>query len=76
MSQDLGLSQIINFPSRGDSVLDLLFTNTPDFISETSLLAGLGDHDLIKIKSNFQPIRKKPMSSAEYISGTELMRQK
>ncbi|MCP3852899.1 MAG: hypothetical protein GY694_22125, partial [Gammaproteobacteria bacterium] len=61
MSQDLGLSQIINFPSRGDSVLDLLFTNTPDFISETSLLAGLGDHDLIKIKSNFQPIRKKPI---------------
>ncbi|MCP3930316.1 MAG: hypothetical protein GY705_14575 [Bacteroidetes bacterium] len=60
MSQDLGFSQIINLPTRGDSILDLLFTNIPNFVLDYSILPGLGDHDLIKVKANLQPIRKKP----------------
>ena len=60
MSQDLGLSQIVDIPTRGDAILDLLFTNCPDFIENFSLLAGLGDHDIIQAKTSLQPIRKKP----------------
>ena len=60
MAQDLGLSQIVNIPTRGHSLLDLLFTNIPDFVKNCSLSAGLGDHDIVELKSKFQPIRKKP----------------
>ena len=60
MSQDLGLSQINNNPTRGTSILDLLFTNNPDYVKNCNLLAGLGDHEVIQAKISLDPIRKKP----------------
>ena len=61
MSQDLGLSQIVEFPTRGTTILDLFFTNNPDFVKTCSLLAGLGDHDVVQIQTSLQPFRKKPI---------------
>ena len=61
MAQDLGFSQIINVPTRGTSLLDLLFTNYPHFLQDCSLHSGLGDHEVVRIKASLQPIRKKPI---------------
>ena len=60
MSQDLGLSQIVDIPTRGTSFLDLLFTNNPGFVKKCSLIAGLGDHEIVRIQSTLHPFRKKP----------------
>ena len=60
MSQDLGLSQIVDVPTRGTTTLDLLFTNLPAFIKSCTVLSGLGDHEIVRIKSSLHPIRKKP----------------
>ena len=60
MSQDLGLSQIVDSPTRGTSFLDLFFTNHPDLIKDCNILAGLGDHEIVSIKTSLQAHRKKP----------------
>ena len=60
MAQDLGLSQIVDVPTRGTSFLDLLFTNNPGFVKKCSLVAGLGDHEIARIQSTLNPFRKKP----------------
>ena len=59
-SQDLGLTQIVDVPTRGTSILDLLFTNHPDLIKKCYLLSGLGDHEVVRINSSLQAFRKKP----------------
>ena len=60
MSQDLGLSQVVDFPTRGTSILDLFFTNNPDFVKKCSPIGGLGDHEIVRVQTSLQPFRKKP----------------
>ena len=60
MSQDLGLSQIVDIPTRGPNILDIFFTNHPLFMSKCQLIAGLSDHEIIKIETSLHPRRKKP----------------
>ena len=60
MAQDLSLNQIINFPTRGTSILDLLFTNRPDIFKSPKLLAGVGDHEIVSHKIILKPFFKKP----------------
>ena len=60
MSQDLCLDQIQEFQTRGDNILDLVFTNRPDIAKSPQLLAGLCDHDAVSHKISLQPFRKKP----------------
>ena len=61
MSQTLGLEQVVDIPTRGTNILDILFTNFPGFLKKCSLLSGLGDHEIVKIVSSIKPIRKKPI---------------
>ena len=61
MSQDLGLSQIVDIPTRGTSILDLFFTNNPDFVKNFDIIDGLGDHNIVHVKTALQPFRKKPV---------------
>ena len=60
MSQDLGLTQIVDIPTRGTSLLDLLFTNHPDLVKKCYPISGLGDHEVVRINSSLQAPRKKP----------------
>ena len=52
MSQNLGLQQIVDFPTRGISLLDLFFTNKLDLVTNCKLLAGLGDYEAVSIKNS------------------------
>lgn len=62
MSQDLGLQQLVNFPTRGTSTLDLLFTTHPSFVKNCSPHPGLGDHEAIQTTTTLNPPKKKPVS--------------
>ena len=60
MTQDLGLNQIVDKPTRGENILDLFFTTKPGFIKDFSILSGHSDHEIVIIKTSLQPVRKKP----------------
>ena len=60
MSQDLGLQQIVDFPTRGTSLLDIFFSNKPDLVNSCKLLSGLGDHEAVSIKNSLFIKKKKP----------------
>ena len=39
------MEQVVNFPTRKQTTLDLLITNRPSFISKYIPAPGFGDHD-------------------------------
>jgi exonuclease III len=49
MSADLNLQQMVNLPTRGDSILDLLFTSHPGQMARCKTIPPLGnsDHDVV-----------------------------
>ena len=61
MSHDLGMSQIVDQPTRGQTILDLCFTNFPHLITKCHLLARLGDHEIVRIVASIRPPKKKPV---------------
>ena len=59
---DFGLTQIINKPTRGDNILDLIITNNPSLVNRTEIIPGISDHDGCYVEVNIQPKtnRQKP----------------
>ena len=49
ISNDLGLEQVVKFPTRGDNILDLFFTKNASLIEKTSVLPGISDHNGIPL---------------------------
>ena len=49
---DLGLSQIVDFPTRYHNTLDLFLTNRPSLIKECVPLPGVSDHEMVLTISN------------------------
>ena len=47
MMHDCGFAQIVNFPTRNDNILDLLFTNRPTLVQECYSTPGISDHKII-----------------------------
>ena len=56
-----GLEQMIDFPTRGDSILDIILTNRPSLINSCSGLPALSDHDVVFADINARAIRRKPV---------------
>lgn len=46
---DFNFSQIVDQPTRGPNVLDLIFTTAPETIGPLSYLGGFSDHKLIQL---------------------------
>ena len=61
-SLDLGLEQLVNFPTRfnPDNKLDLLFTNRPSLVQKCSAIPGLSDHAAVLISTRLRPAKSKP----------------
>ena len=68
---DLGFTQMIRTPTRGDSILDLFLTTHPHLIENTSVDAGISDHDFVTVKTRLQVRRKKALRSVD-MSGSDL----
>ena len=60
--QELGLAQIVDFPTRLHNTLDLFLTNRPSMISKCTPLPGVSDHEMILTISDVQAKRVKPVS--------------
>ncbi|XP_072033236.1 uncharacterized protein [Amphiura filiformis] len=57
---DLGLSQIVDFPTRINSTLDLFLTNRPSLVSKCIPLPGVSDHEMVLTISDIRTKRQKP----------------
>lgn len=60
-SEELGLEQVITCKTRGDNILDLLFTSHPTLIEKIRSLPPIGkaDHDVILCDAAVEPVRSK-----------------
>ena len=47
--QELNLAQVVDIPTRGNNILDLLFTDVPTRKSKIHSALGFSDHDTILI---------------------------
>ena len=62
--QDLCLSQVVDFPTRDQSVLDVFLTNRPSLIRKCVCLPGISDHDMVLTVADIRakphrPVRRK-----------------
>ena len=57
---DLGLSQTVDRPTRGNNILDLFFTNYLDLIQNSNVISGVSDHEAVQIESKLFIKTKKP----------------
>ena len=54
-----GLRQMINTPTRGANIIDLVYTNSQDISRAGVLELNISDHDLIFISKKKATIRRK-----------------
>ena len=52
MEPDLGLTQMIDFHTKGTNILDLFFTNRPDLVNQCSPMPGISDHHAVFVDTN------------------------
>ena len=57
---DIASEQIVDFPTRGQNLLDIFVTNRPSLLNKCTPLPGLSDHDIVLVDSNITPARQKP----------------
>ena len=50
--QEYGFSQAVNFPTRGNNILDVFITNRPSLVHSCSPIAGISDHEAVYIESS------------------------
>ena len=60
--QDLGLEQLVDFPTRynPDNTLDLALTNRPSLVQRCVAIPGLSDHAAVLITTKLRPAKSKP----------------
>ena len=46
-----GFTQIVDFPTRGNNILDIFCTNRPSLINVCCPLPGISDHEAISVSS-------------------------
>jgi len=47
MSAECGFTQIVNFPTREENILDLFFTTQPSCVQYCEQIPGISDHDIV-----------------------------
>ena len=58
---DLGLIQMVNFPTREKNTLDLFATNRPSLVTKCIPLPGVSDHEMVLALSDIRANRRKPI---------------
>ena len=74
LEEDIGLIQIVNFPTRGQNMLDLFFTNRPSLINRCEAIPGISDHEIVFIDSNIAVSRQKPVKRKIYMWKKQTLR--
>jgi len=47
---DCGFTQLVNFPTRNDNILDRFFTYRPSLVQECYSDPGVSDHEIVTVK--------------------------
>ena len=58
---DYGFEQLVNLPTRGNHILDLVISTHPDMVSKVAVVPGISDHEAITFQID-QPLSKPPAS--------------
>lgn len=58
---DLGLTQIVDFPTRFDRTLDLFLTNRPSLVNKCVPLPGVSDHEMVLAVADVAARHQKPV---------------
>lgn len=61
------LSQVTNKPTRGDNILDLVLTTSPDLIRSIGIEEGMSDHDIVIVDLNLKVKPQRKRSRRVYI---------
>ena len=70
IASDLGLEQMVSFPTRGDNTLDLIFTSHPSYQERCKPLPPISaksDHDIVLFDTAHQPVRARPKRRTIYL---------
>lgn len=49
LTHEYNMHQIVTEPTRGDSILDLVFTNVPTLVQNVYVIPGLSDHEIVSV---------------------------
>jgi len=55
---DNGFTQIVEEPSRGTNILDLIVTNQPSSFRRTEIIPGVSDHEIVYTEIDIVPTRQ------------------
>jgi hypothetical protein len=64
---DSGLQQMVDFPTRNTTTLDLFLTNRTSFINRLKPMPGISDHEAIFVDSDVQVKLQRPVKSKIYL---------
>ena len=64
---EFGFSQVVNFATRGNNILDVFFTNRPSLINCCYPLAGISDHEVIYIESSLAPHQQQNIKKKSFL---------
>ena len=70
IASDLGLEQMVQFPTRGENTLDLIFTSHPCYQERCKSLPPISersDHDIVLFDTAHQPVRSRPKRRTIYL---------
>ncbi|XP_072043902.1 uncharacterized protein [Amphiura filiformis] len=67
LSVQYNMQQMVTEPTRGDSILDLVFTNNTNIVNHTKVEPGVGDHDMVSTVLNLVIKRPKQPRRRIYI---------
>ena len=59
IASDFSLSQINSTPTRGENILDLLFTSHPSLMKSTYVTPGISDHDILIMDTDLKAQTRK-----------------
>ncbi|CAG2232939.1 CD39 [Mytilus edulis] len=67
MLNNLGIEQMVDFPTRKDNILDLFCTNQPALITKIKSIPGISDHDIVLVDAICKPQRSKQSQHKIYL---------
>ena len=65
--QEISMEQIVDFSTRLDNIIELVFTTHPSLVNECKSLPGIGDHDIVLIDKSIEVTRSKTPRHKIYI---------
>ena len=67
IADNMNYQQIVDKPTRGNNILDLCFTSMPTLVQDVDVIAGISDHEIVRIDTLIKPQRSRPPKRKVYL---------